>query len=146
MKDRKNWVKALTFFIGLVIGSGGIGLLWFTIGGAQGGMTTPQPVTLVDAKALHQSYLTGNPFTLNGPLKSFTIDRLQYEAMKMIIDKNSSTTGFRLYFGRDLKGDYIVVIGLNNNGEVYTSTTMFNTVIGKGSPCPPLCDQNSQFN
>jgi hypothetical protein len=132
MKDRKNWVKALTFFIGLVIGSGGIGLLWFTIGGAQGGMTTPQPVTLVDAKALHQSYLTGNPFTLNGPLKSFTIDRLQYEAMKMIIDKNSSTTGFR--------------IGLNNNGEVYTSTTMFNTVIGKGSPCPPLCDQNSQFN
>ena len=147
MKSKRITVMILTFVSGLVIGCVLIGMFWFTSGcSAAGGLATPEPISLPAAKALYQSYLAGKPFMVNGALKSFMVDKQQYEAMKMIADKDPNITGFRLYFGKDTKGDYIVVIGVGNNGEVYSSTTMFSTIVGKGSPCPPICDQNSQMN
>jgi hypothetical protein len=129
-----SFVTALV--IGLIIGAGGLGLIWHN--------SLKNPV--IDPKIqkiMHSSYKS--PLYLTGHVKTEAISSWciclftdQYNAMTKLLQMDPSIIGFKLCIGLSDDGrEIIIVTGLDSHGTPVTSVPSIDTPV---EPCPPNCD------
>ncbi len=118
----------------------------YYIGYSSGKSAPPQgtnTVSLADAKRYTQNYQKSNPYVMNGPVNALVIDMAQYNAMTQVLQNTVSTTGFRMYFGRDDSNQPLcIVAGMGETGHDIT-TYLVSTSSNSSGICPPVCDNPS---
>lgn len=102
-------------------------------------------ITRIDtimAKSFFRLY-HAHPDTICG-LKGFTINMDQYQAMKMILDADSTNSvhGFRFYLGADKSSSNRILMVVGTGSPDKTGTIYSTSAAGAG-PCPLVCDSDS---
>lgn len=146
MKDISAKMVA-TFVAGLILG--GV-IVWFlfcckkdcheNIGK---GPNLPEPV-LIDvstANAYFSTYML-SPDTVS-PFKAFAVNLMQYNAMKKILEVDTTVKGFRIYMGAadtTKSGRVSIVVGF---GTPDHTATVYSTDMEDSGTCPFICDEDS---
>ena len=73
-------------------------------------------------------------------LKAFTINRHQFNAMKLIAENDTSVHGFRIYMGLNGQTPVRMVVGTGSPDKLNTIYVTDNVESG---PCPDICDNES---
>ncbi len=95
-----------------------------------------------EARRLSESYLTRTD-TPRMPVKAVYIDRLQLQAMQLLLDSNPGLPGFRIIFAQGTDGkNSTIILGVDEENHDQTDT-MYQTASPKSGPCPPMCDADS---
>ncbi len=103
------------------------------------------PVNTKVAKAMHQRYLDGAQ-PMNTVFRAFTINKSQFEAMKVIGREETGLFGFRIYPGLDADKNTVgIIIALTEGGKEDTTRGVFRAGSLNSGPCPNLCDTDSQI-
>lgn len=103
------------------------------------------PVNTKVAKAMHQRYLDGAQ-PMNMVYRAFTINKSQFEAMKVIGREETGLFGFRIYPGLDAdKNNVGIIIAVTEGGKEDTTRGVFRATSVSSGPCPDLCDTDSQI-
>jgi hypothetical protein len=144
MKAKKYFLTATGFFAGMIAGVSLIGLVAFS-----GGPSASAPgsgvasITLDVARSYFAKYMA-DAAPLNAPVKGFTIDKAQLDAMNLLIKENADLAGFRIYMGKDNTAKKIgIVVGVDAAGKDATKNTIYGTDSQQMSPCPLICDVTS---
>jgi hypothetical protein len=121
----------------------GVGVISFAQDNSSSSVDIFIPVNVKKASSAVINYLNdARPVSM--VLKSYTISKVQYEAMGKIAENNKGYSGFRIYPGKNLSGEMIgIVIGLNDSGKEDTLHPIFETKFLKTGPCPDYCDEGN---
>jgi hypothetical protein len=140
----KRWLAPL--FIGLIVGAGIVGLVWYLIPSPQ----TPtslvhelQPVNRDDAAKFAREY-GKNLQPYNEYLKAFFVSGQNINDLSSLLSKNPEAYGIRLYPGID-NGRLIGVIALTDASGVEMHDTYYLMENPAINPCPPVCDKESEI-
>ncbi|MEI6901427.1 MAG: hypothetical protein WCL00_16240 [Bacteroidota bacterium] len=144
MEKIKGLLPSTNFIMGLALGI----LLFATYSFTKSTPVGSPPETLTsisvsDANILVKHYLaTASIPTI--PVKGFTLDTLQLNAMKLILKENPNLAGFRVYLGKDMNGVMAgIVTGVDNKGSDAITNTIYKTYSVGVGPCPIVCDVKS---
>jgi hypothetical protein len=103
------------------------------------------PVNTKIANALHQRYLDGAK-PMNTVFHAFTINKSQFEAMKVISRETTGVYGFRIYPGLDAEKNTVgIIVAVTEEGKDDTTHGIFRSSSVNAGPCPILCDTDSQI-
>lgn len=73
-------------------------------------------------------------------LKAFSINLAQFNAMKLIMQHDSTVHGFRIYMGKDSSVNVRMVVGFGSPEKV---DYIYQTSEENSGPCPDVCDLTS---
>lgn len=138
----------LTFLAGLLIGGA---VIWFFFCGcckkscehySQIG-NFPQPVTIdtTTAQTYFANYML-SPINVD-TLKAFAVNLAQYNAMRMILDNDTTVTGFRIYMGATDTTHTSMINMVVGFGTPDHYTSIYATDSEESGPCPFVCDETS---
>lgn len=144
MNTRKYFYIVIGFATGAIFSLSLLGLFAFTSGpnmpGAPAGLVK---ITKDQAQTFVNNYLT-DAAPIAEPVKGFTLQRAQLDAMNKLVQENSALTGFRIYLGKDANAAGVgIVVGLDKSGSDALSGSIYSTDGSGVSPCPPICDATS---
>lgn len=150
MKRNTFWVLSLGFLTGGAAVLSLLALLSFSVvsgspaGAAPGGDFVPVPAAT--AGVYVKNYVAG-AVPVEAPVKGFTIDKAQYNAMMALDRENAALAGFRIYLGKNGEGRPVaIVVGVEGSGLDAVKNSVFSTDSWKTGPCPPVCDVASPIN
>ena len=143
MKKNKFAMISVTFLLGAVFGISLFAVLSFS---NPSNPSSPNPPTLIDTITANRYFF--NYYNSSGPapqkFKGFFVDRFQLEAMNTLVNNDRTLTGFRLYMGKDDRGDTLgIVVGVNNRLSDAKLGPIYQTASVKSGPCPFICDESS---
>lgn len=103
------------------------------------------PVSTKEANTMHQRYLDGAQ-PMNMVYRAFTINKNQFEAMKVIGREEAGVYGFRIYPGVDAEKNVVgIIIAVAEGGKEDTTRGVFRASSVNSGPCPDLCDTDSRI-
>ena len=141
--------KNLLIRLGIALLTGITMVVVYSAGYSRGsGMTptAPETVSLQDARRYANQYLASNPASLNNVVKAIVVDIDQYQAMSQILNQNSGTTAFRIYYGIDDNNKSVrMVVGIKSDGRDNTAS-IYATNAWMSGICPPICDEAGSLN
>jgi hypothetical protein len=147
MKTNKIGLSVLPFFLGAVLGFSLFAMVSFTRADAPvNSPPEPDSISATDANVLLKRYLV-TATTSPTPIKAFYIDLKQLDAMKLLLNKNSTLAGFRVYLGKTPGNNQVgIVVGVDNRGLDVATKTIYRTDSPQSGPCPTVCDASSPIS
>ncbi len=137
--------------IGLSLAGIVTGILMYALWDILDGPIVSQPEQILEPKAKEmRNIFLGNQDSLI--LKGFNIDLNQFEAMKLILEKNEKLTGFRMYYAKASNEDAtlkVLVYGVIDHPEFIYGQDWTDFILlterKHFDPCPPVCDESRTY-
>lgn len=113
---------------------------------ASASIDPPAGIVLVksvdEARQLSRNYTT-RADTPRVPVTAVYVDRLQMQAMQLLMEANPDLSGCRIIFASEDDGSSTAVVVGVDEGLNDQTDTIYKTASPVPGPCPPMCDIDS---
>ena len=139
-KTMHNFIISRKLILGLAITIAFAGA--FAVGYSIGNQAPAGRIDAVTANSYFKKYYR-TATSVSAPLKGFSIDMAQFDAMGQIIQQAHGVRSFRVYFGHDENNSRLgMVVGVDQAGTELSSMIL-STSAGTLESCPLVCDEAS---